>query len=216
MGTGLGNFEGLLMFEQWGYSKQDLGTNHFIGGMTNLFIVIPIVGLLADKMDRLTMFTIGTVGSMAVRVAYYVYVQFILPEHRPSIGDMVMFGQFQSIVGQFGAISFLPLLYDYVPRDKMGTAQAGFNFVRSITRMVMLNGLGLWVTYYSKWFMPPGQYDYFSGYLFMLILDCIGLAILTYFGLQVRRGKIKPLGRTEFRPLEDVDPTDTPNAEPAR
>ena len=167
-------------------------------------------------MDRLKMFAIGIVGSMFLRIAYYIFVQFYLPDHRPSIAHMIIFGQMQSILGQFNNIAMLPLLFDYIPRDKMGTAQAGFNFVRGITRMIMLNGLGLWVTYYSKWFMPPGQYDYFSGYLFMLILDCVGIVILIYFALQVRRGIIKPVGLTEFRPLEDVDPTDTPNPEPAR
>ena len=212
MGTGLGNFDGLLMFEQWGYSKQEMGTNMFVGGIMNLFLVIPLIGFLTDKMDRLKMFSIGIVGSVIAKLAYYIFVQFFLPDHRPSISQMIIFGQMQSIIGQFSGIAMMPLLFDYIPRDKMGTAQAGFNFVRGITRMITLNGLGLWVTYYSKWFMPPGQYDYFSGYLFILLLDFVGLGILAYFAIQVRRGIIKPVGRTEFRPLEDIDPTDTPDA----
>jgi hypothetical protein len=162
------------------------------------------------------MFAIGTIGSFILRVAYYIFVEFYLPDQRPTIGHLILFGQAQSIIGHFSGIAMMPLLFDYIPRDKMGTAQAGFNFVRGVTRMIMLNGLGVWITYYSKWFMPAGQLNYFSGYLFMLLLDCVGLVILGYFALQVRRGKIKPVGRTDFKPVEDIDPTDTATPAPAR
>ena len=91
----------------------------------------------------------------------------------------------------------------------MGTAQAGFNLVRGITRVITLNGLGIWVTLYSSWFLPAGKYDYFSGYLFMILLDFVGLAILISFGWKVRTGVIKPVGITEFHPVEDTNGTET-------
>ena len=215
LGTGLGNFDALLIFDQWGYSKQDMGTNGFVGGMLNLIIIIPLIGVLTDKMDRLKMFSIGIIGSIIAKIAYYVFVQFILPDQRPTIAQMIIFGQLQSAIGQFSGIAILPLLFDYIPRDKMGTAQAGFNFVRSITRLITLNGLGLWVTMYSKWFLPPGQYDYFSGYIFIIAMDFVGLGILIYFAYKVRSGAIKPVGRTEFHPVEETDDPLAPNPKPA-
>lgn len=211
MQTGLGAIDPLLMTEQWGYSKQDMGTNVFVGGMINLIIVIPIVGLIAEKIDRLKLFTIGVAASLILQIAYYVFVQFILPDRRPSIAQMILFGQMLSIAGQFSGIALNPLLFDYIPRDKMGTAQAGLNFVRSITRLLTLNGIGIWVTYYSKFFLPPGQYDYFSGYLFMILMNFVGCGFLVYFALQVRKGVVQPLGRTEFKP---VVRTDDPTANP--
>jgi MFS family permease len=204
--TGLGAIDPLLMTEQWGYSKQDMGTNAFVGGVINLVIVIPLIGLVADKMDRLKMFTIGVVGGLLCQIAYYAFVQFILPDRRPSIEQMILFGQTASAIGQFSGIALMPLLYEYIPRDKMGTAQAGLNFVRSITRLITLNGIGLWVTTYSRWFLPEGQYDYFSGYLFMILMNILGCGILIYFARQVRRGVILPLGRTDFHPVEDTSP----------
>lgn len=204
MQTGLGAIDPLLMTEQWGYSKQDMGTNIFVGGMINLLVVIPLVGLIADRMDRLKMFSIGVVGALLGQIAYYVFVQFVLPDRRPSIAQMILFGQFMSAVGQFSTIAMQPLIYDYIPRDKMGTAQAGLNFVRSITRLLTLNGIGLWVTMYSSIFLPEGRYDYFSGYLFMIVMNTLGLCILAYFAWQVRRGHIRPVGRTEFHPVEDA------------
>jgi len=209
MGTGLGNFDALLIFDQWGYSKQDMGTNAFVGGMLNLVIIIPLIGVFTARMDKLKMFAIGIVGSMIARIAYYIFVQFILPDQRPSIAHMIVFGQLQSMIGQFSGIAMMPLLFDYIPRGKMGTAQAGFNLVRGITRVITLNGLGIWVTLYSSWFLPAGKYDYFSGYLFMILLDFVGLAILISFGWKVRTGVIKPVGITEFHPVEDTNGTET-------
>ncbi len=212
MQTGLGAIDPLLMTEQWGYSKQDMGTNVFVGGMINLVLVIPLIGILTDKMDRLKMFSIGVVGTIIVQITYYVFVQFVLPDRRPSIAQMIIFGQTLSIVGQFSGIAMQPLIYEYIPRDKMGTAQAGLNFVRSVTRLLTLNGIGLWVTTYSRWFLPEGRYDYFSGYLFMILMNVIGCAFLVYFALKVRCGQILPLGRTGFHPVEDNASPGTPPA----
>lgn len=205
MQTGLGAIDPLLMTEQWGYSKQDIGTNVFVGGTINMFIVIPLVGWIAERLKLLQMFTIGVVGVLLAQIAYYVFVQFILPDQRPSIAQIIFFGQCMAMVGTFSGIAWQPLIFEYIPRSQMGTAQAGLNFVRSITRLLTLNGIGLWVTWYSRLFRPAGQYDYFSGYLFMIVMNVMGCGLLLWFARNVKRGKIKPLGVTEFKPVEEGD-----------
>lgn len=204
MQTGLGAIDPLLMTEQWGYSKQDMGTNVFVGGTINMFIVIPMVGWIAERLKLLQMFTIGVVGVLLAQISYYVFVQFILPDQRPSIGQIIFFGQCMATVGTFSGIAWQPLIFEYIPRSQMGTAQAGLNFVRSITRLLTLNGIGLWVTWYSRLFRPAGQYDYFSGYLFMILMNVVGCGLLLWFAQHVKSGKIKPLGVTEFKPVEEV------------
>jgi len=203
MQTGLGAIDPLLTTEQWGYSKQDMGTNVFVGGMINLLIVIPAIGLIIDKFDRLSMFRFGVAAALFLQIIYYCFVQFVLPDRRPTIGHMILFGQMLSIAGQFANISLQPLIFDFIPRDKMGTAQAGINFVSSIIRMLTLSGIGLWVSYYSKWFMPEGKFDYFSGYLYMILMNMIGCGFLIYFARLVKLGKIQKLGVTGFRPVEE-------------
>jgi MFS family permease len=207
--TGLGAIDPLLITEQWGYSKQDIGTNIFVGGMINLFL-IPIIGYLVDRMDRMTMFALGVGGGLVLQIGYYVFIQFMLPDRRPEIFHMIVFGQLISIAGLFKNTAFLPLTFDYIPRDQMGTAQAGLNFVRSITRLITLNGIGFWVVFYSSLFMPEGTYDYFSGYLFMILMNVIGCAFLAYFMVQAKRGKILPLGRTGFQPVAETPAPVTP------
>lgn len=212
MQSGLGAIDPLLMTEQWGYSKQDMGTNVFFGGLINMFIVIPAIGLVVDRFDRLKMFTLGVVATLIFQIAYYCFVQFSLPDRRPTIAHMIVFGQMLSIAGQLANIALKPLIFDYIPRDKMGTAQAGLNFVSSLTRLITLNGIGLWVAYYSKWFLPEGKFDYFSGYLYMILMNMIGCGFLIYFARQVKVGKIKPLGTTGFHPLEESLPAQTETA----
>ncbi|MEO8614737.1 MAG: MFS transporter [Luteolibacter sp.] len=194
MQTGLGAIDPLLMTEQWGYSKQDMGTNIFVGGLINLVIIIPLIGILTDKMKSLKVFGIGVVGTLLSQIVYYVYIQFVLPDQRPSIAQIIIFGQLLSIASQFCNIALQPLIFEFIPRNKMGTSQAGLNFVRSFTRMLTLNGIGIWVATYSKWFLPAGKYDYFSGYLFMILMNLIGCCFLVYFARQVRRGVILPQG----------------------
>ena len=194
--AGLGYVEPLLFTEQWGYSKQDMGTNIFVGGVINLFF-IPLVGWLVDKVDRMKMFAIGVVGSFVLMVAYYFFIVFWLPDQRPSIFHMIVFGQLSSMCAQFRVIAFTPLMFDFIPRDKMGASQAGVNFLSSITRLLTLNGAGMWVTVYSYYFSPPGTFNYLSGFQFIMVMQILGLAFLAYFAVQVRRGAIRPLGKME-------------------
>jgi Na+/melibiose symporter-like transporter len=210
LATGLGAIDPLLMTEQWGYSKQELGTNIFVGGMISL-ATIPIIGWLVDRVDRVKLYMFAEIAGVALIGLYYVFVQFILADRRPEIWQIILFGQLMSMAGQVVSITFNPMIFDYVPRSQMGTTQAGLNFVRSATRFAALNGVGLWVTGYSMIFMPEGVYDYFSGYLFVFLLQGAGLCFLVMFVRRVRDGRIQPLGRTEFKPV-DAPPADNKEA----
>ena len=203
IGTGLGPIGHLLFNDQWAYSKQDNGTNVFVGGVINLVIVIPLIGLIADRFDRMKLFAVGIGGGVLMQILYYLFIQFVLPDRRPTLTHMIMFGQVMSMFGQISGIAGGPLMFEYIPRDQMGTAQAGMNFVRSLTGLVTLNVVGLWVTFYSRMFCPPGTYDYLSGYIMMLTFNLAGCALLYYFWRLVKRGAIKPLGLTGFHPIEE-------------
>ncbi len=198
MESDIGPLGNLLFTEQWGYSKQDMGTNVLAGGLLNMVLIIPLVGLVADRFSRLTLFAIGTGGILCLQIAFFVFVQFILPDQRPTIGHMILFGQLMSTCGQIAGVAFLPLTYDFIPRNRMGTAQAGLNILRSFTRLITLNGVALWVTFYAWAFLPEGQYDYFIGHLFTIASGCVGIGIVFYFSRQVRRGRFRPVGREEF------------------
>jgi len=202
VGQGLDSVAPLLLTEQWGYTKQDMGTNFLAGGLINL-IYIPILGLIADKWDRMKLFAFSLVGTMILKIVYYIYVQFILADSRPEIIEIIAFGQGMSMFGWIIQVVFWPLVYDFIPREKMGTAQTGLSFVKTITRLILMNGVGVWITVYSFVFLPENTYDYFSAYIFLIITDAVGVAIILNFIWQVKKGKLKPVGKENFQPVED-------------
>jgi len=190
---GLGAVYPLLFTEQWGYVKQDLGTTMLAGSLLTM-IVVPIVGYLADKVDRIKLIFVGICGGMLAKIGYYTYVQFIIPDGRPEILHIILFGYISNVFGTFVSVTFWPLAYDFIPRDQMGTAQTGLMIVRTMTRFVLLNGVGVWVVAYSWVFLPEGQFDYFSGLVFLIITDIIGVAILFNFFSRVRKGSLEKVG----------------------
>ncbi len=192
--TQLGAVQTLLFVDQWDYTPQQMGTNMFVGALLTIIVSI-IVGFLADKFDRIKLYIFGMSGALLMKAIFYVFVQFFLPDRHPTLFQIIAFGQMVAVFGMIASVVTQPLMYDYIPRNKMGTATAGISIVRSITRWITLNGVGVWVVVYSYFFMPEGEYDYFSAYLYMIALALIGLVIIFRFQALVKKGVLIPYGR---------------------
>lgn len=144
----------LLYTDQWGYTKQDMGTNIAIGGVLNLFL-IALLTLLADRLNRLRAYQVLILIAIGLNIFYYCYVHFILPDRRPSLFEMVLFGEMMSVTGILTGLVYTPLIYDYVVRNKMGTYVAGAQLVTRLTNLVTVNGAGLFIVGYAALFQPP-------------------------------------------------------------
>jgi hypothetical protein len=217
--AGLMGLDPLLITEQWEYSKQQFGTNVLVGALINLPVALAL-GFILDKVDRLKFYVFGILASFVMYLFHYCFVELYLGYgNRPSILYLIVFGQMASMVALVSQSVTLPLMYDYVPRDKMGTFNAGRNIVTQSTRFLASNGMFFFVEYYSRlrypapgnegagWlerltlepqYLPHCKYNYFSAYIFMLCLNVVGLAITAYFIYSVKKGKIVPLGREGF------------------
>jgi Na+/melibiose symporter-like transporter len=145
LGAGLGPLGNLLYTDQWNYSKQEMGTNIAIGGLA----------FIADRLDRMRAYQTFITLSLGVQVFYYIYVEYILPDQRPSLIEIVCFGETLSILGILTQLVYLPLVYDYVVRDKMGTYSAGSGLLSRLTGILTLNAVGLFVSVYALLFQPP-------------------------------------------------------------
>jgi Na+/melibiose symporter-like transporter len=154
LGAGLGVMGTLVYTEQWGYSKQDMGTNIAIGAAFNLVIVF-IVGYFADRWDRIRIFQFGILVALMLKVGYYCYVTFVLPDQRPTLVEMVLFGEMIAVASIVAHTVQSPMIYDYIERDRMGTYQAGHGLVTHLIGFVTINGVGWFVKGYSVLFMPP-------------------------------------------------------------
>ena len=155
LGTSLGSVGSLLYINQWGYSFQEMGINVAIGGIINLCL-IPIIGVLADKgQNRMRIWLTCSVVIMLLNITYFSYVTWYLPDQRPSLVEMIFFGETTCIVGIISGMVYFPLIYDYIPRNIMGTYYAGFGILSSIVGFLTGNGLGLFLLCWARLFQPP-------------------------------------------------------------
>ena len=153
--VGTGAIGSLLYIEQWQFTKQELGTNVAVGGALNL-VIIAILGLFANKLPRMKTYQILLVIGMLLNVGFYFYVHFFIYNQRPTLLEVIIFGEMLAIVGTLKAMIYAPLVYDYVPRNEMGTYAAGASIINRLVNILLLNGAGLFVIGYSKLFLPQG------------------------------------------------------------
>jgi Na+/melibiose symporter-like transporter len=152
--SGLGPLSNLLYTDQWGYTKQEMGINVAIGGVFNIF-AIGLLTIFADRLNRMRAYQTLICLSLTCQVAYYSYINFVLPDKRPSLVEIIVFGETLSILGILTGLIYTPLVYDYVRRNKMGTFNAGASLVNRLTVLITLNGVGLFVWGYAMLFQPP-------------------------------------------------------------
>jgi Na+/melibiose symporter-like transporter len=157
LGSGLGAFNQLLITEQWGYTKQDQGNNIAIGGIINLFL-IPLLGLLANRVGRGKVYVGLVIAGMIVSFSMYMYYNFVLFDARPTLLEMVVFGEMLSVIGILTSMSLTPFLYDFIPRNELGTYAAGSGLVTRTTGIITANLMGVFVWGYATLFLgPPGE-----------------------------------------------------------
>jgi Na+/melibiose symporter-like transporter len=152
--AGLGPLSNLLYTDQWGYTKQEMGINVAVGGIINLF-AIGVLTVFADKLNRMRAYQTLICLSLAMQVAYYCYINFVLPDKHPTLVEIIVFGETISILAILTGLIYTPLVYDYIRRNKMGTFNAGAQVMARLTTLVTLNGVGLFVWGYAVLFQPP-------------------------------------------------------------
>lgn len=155
MNAGLGTMGALLYTDQWQFTKQEMGNNNMVGGVINMFLIV-ILGFFADKLNRLKSYQVLMTLTVLVNFAFYLYVNHFLYDRRPILLELIMFGETLSILGILIGMLYQPMVYDYVPRNEMGTYMAGSSLLNRITGLVTLNGAGLFIWGYATLFLPPG------------------------------------------------------------
>ncbi|MEI6034156.1 MAG: MFS transporter [Verrucomicrobiae bacterium] len=157
LAANLGALGALLYINQWGYSLQEMGFNIAVGGVINLFL-IPAIGLLADKgkgHNRMKIWLTCLTLILLLNISYFSYVTWYLPDQRPSLVEIIFFGELTSIVGIVAGVVYYPLVYDYIPRNLMGTYFAGSAILGGISGFITVNGLGLFMLGWAHIFQPP-------------------------------------------------------------
>lgn len=197
--AGLATNTTLMLTEQFGYSKQTLGQLAAIGMVFNLLAVAPAVGWLVDRVPRLRLTQTGLCGILLTNTGYYIYLRFFAPGHVPPLPVLIGLGMMNVVWGSLWVLSHTPNIFDYLPSNKYGTFNAGSNLIIGILLFLLPNAYGLWVRTYSRWFCPPGTYDYTSAYLLNILLATLGVALSFYFRHCVKTGQLVRYGQIELQ-----------------
>jgi hypothetical protein len=156
LNAGLGVFSQLLYINQWGYSLQEMGFNVAVGGTLNLFI-IPLVGVFADRGQnhRMTVWIVCLLMVKILTLGAFAYYTWYLPDQRPSLVEIIFFGESACIFSILAGMVYYPLVYDYVPRNLMGTYIAGAGIVGSVVNFLTSVGIGGFMWGWATLFQPP-------------------------------------------------------------
>lgn len=199
--AGLANLGGLMITEQFGLSKQQLGMISVPMNISKIFISLPLAGFLADRVDRMKLLLFGVIGSTLYPITYWIFIH-TLAGGRPTYWNIVGFEIYNGFVDVMANISLAALFFDFIPRNRMGTVFAGMTFARGFMRLFASIGVGAWVKYYSNFFGTPGVNDYSSGLIFLFLFGLVGVGMTTYVYFERKRGRIIEYGRLEAQPSE--------------
>ncbi len=195
--AGLGQLTPLLITEQFGYSKQLYGQIQSVNLVVEVCVLLPIAMFIIDRFDRFRIFQFGIFLSTLQPLAFWLFVEYGAPGGVPEPYQIVAFNLWNSAADVVAGLALEPLIFDFVPRNKMGTINSGMLFVRGGLTLVVFNGVGLWVKYFSQWLRPEGVYDYMSGQLYIFLIGVAGLVATQVFSHHLKSGHLIMYGKLE-------------------
>jgi len=147
------------------------------------------------------------VGLQAVfAVAAWVLIKHGTRGGVPPALTWLLFTQFTGVVASANGVVTAPLLFDFIPRDKMGTISSGLGIVGGLSSAVMANVGGVWI-FLSTTHGASGQSaDYASIYLCQALVGAVAFLCLTFFVRAVRRGQVVEFGRLGLASAEAPAP----------
>ncbi len=201
----LGNLSPFLYTQQWGFSKQDYGYILAVTTLAGLFVFLPLGGWMIDRFNRLRLFQALTATMTLKLFLFYLFFAWMTPVGGPSFHAVLILKLVGTGIGTIGVAASTALIFDYVPRNSMGTVTAGISIVRGVVSIVVNAGIGLWVTL-PVWLSTPESseerhphYDYAGGYLYLTLCGCAATLAVRWFARRDRQGNLLKLGTLETR-----------------
>lgn len=209
IGTSAASASFIVLFqtEQMGFSKEQLADINLYTLPAMMLAFTPLAGYLADKINRLTMMRIGVLVPALIWLGYVGYARFVA-DYSISITTMVVFGLFINFFQSWLWQVWGPLIYDYIPSNRMGTYAAGITTVSGVMAFLLSNVGGQWIKGWTRFFGSPTEteYDYSSVVVAMVLFSLLAVGATYLFAWAERRGYVKPLGREERRVETEPEP----------
>lgn len=187
MSTQLMNLRPLLITEQFGYSKQMLGNMHGVTMLINTVVVLPILVVFIDRVDKFKLFAGCILLSTLHPAVFWVYVKHFAPGAIPPVSAIIAFNVADSVFDRTALLALWPFLFDLVDPAKKGFMHSGFLIVAGGAKFVNTNLMGLWVQLVHVLTGRPAQTDYMSCYLYIFLVGVIGCMGTMLFAKHRRR-----------------------------
>jgi len=181
MSTRLMNLRPLLITEQFGYSKQVFGNIHGATMLINTTLVLPILMVMIDRVDKLKLFAVCMLLSTLHPAAFWTYVKFVAPTGVPSPGAIVAFNVADSIFDRTALLALWPFLFDLVDPSKKGFMNSGFLIVSGCVKFLNTNLMGVWVQLAHALGGRAEQINYMNCYLYIFLVGLIGCGGTLWF-----------------------------------
>lgn len=168
-------------------------------------IYVPTVETLLDIVGReharAWVATLTVCKSIINTVALYCWIR-SCPNHIPPILSWMIFGVIGATMGTLMDTFIGPMIYDYMPRNRMGTINSGVGIYTTIVNSIVPNIGAFWVVFYSTHFVaqtgPTLNYDYTSIYLIQFVFFIPTILAKIYFIRLIMKGRMKKLGAMEI------------------
>lgn len=168
-------------------------------GMALVFLITQELNQLTPSQNkRLWPWLLGPTNTFLWSAITLWYLRVYLHGQPPPIAHWYLLTQLTACTAVFTTLAG-PLLYEFMPGDKIGTLSSGFGMISTAIGSIMANVMGFWIFYFTQFFgSSTGGKDYTASYLAILITGPISLGLMIYFMRQVRQGKIVEYGRLKL------------------
>ncbi len=190
----------IMLTEQFGYTGKDFA--YITAGTTIIMTagVMPIAMFVCDRIDRLVLYRWGLLLGTLHHLAMWVAIKWV---GVPSVKLWLVMIGVGLLVDTTAGLALEPLVFDMVPREKMGTINSGFLFISKILSLIMAPVIGGFIWFYSygrnvwstgSWSRENLTWDYSSGFLVYFVLGSIGCGLyFFYIEPQWRKGNLTDL-----------------------
>jgi MFS family permease len=147
---------------------------------------------------RLWPWLLGAACTFAAGLLSLGYIRFYLGSAAPPVAHWYLLTLVTGMTAAFGVLSG-PLLYEFLPCDKIGTLSSGFGLLSTAIGSIMQNVMGFWIFYWTMFLgSSHGGKDYTSALFAILITGPVALAIMAYVFRRARRGDIVEYGKLKL------------------
>lgn len=152
-------------------------------------------GLTPGMNPRVWAFGLNTLAIMAITVVTYATIR-ASDGHVPRM--TVWFALLCAASGiQCLSITAGPLLYDLIPKDKLGTLSSGFGLLATVVSALISTLVGPWIFYFTKWTTgsATAPKDYSSFYLMQVAFGLITIGLTVMLVHRFIKGRMVEYGR---------------------